>query len=185
MARHIFLTGQKQVGKSTLLKKVLKQFHGEVGGFFTLRTDSFLKTAYSVHLLSAEAGAEPDDTNLLFLCRPQGQCASSSSDPSRNDETPRRFDRLGCNVLSAASSKDLIVMDELGPHEGSASLFRQAVLDTLNGTVPVFGVLQAADSDFLEEIASHPEVLVLHVTEENRDDPELLGKICSFLPRRL
>lgn len=48
MARHIFLTGQKQVGKSTLLKKVLKQFHGEVGGFFTLRTDSFLKTAYSV-----------------------------------------------------------------------------------------------------------------------------------------
>ena len=76
-------------------------------------------------------------------------------------------------------------MDELGPHEGSASLFRQAVLDTLNGTVPVFGVLQAADSDFLGEIASHPEVLVLQVAEENRDDPELFGKICSFLPQRL
>ena len=91
MARHIFLTGQKQVGKSTLLKKVLKQFHGEVGGFFTLRTDSFLKTAYSVHLLSAEAGAEPDDTNLLFLCRPQGQCALR---PLIHPETTKRPDGL-------------------------------------------------------------------------------------------
>ena len=91
MARHIFLTGQKQVGKSTLLKKVLKQFHGEVGGFFTLRTDSFLKTAYSVHLLSAEAGAEPDDTIFYFYAGPRDNVPLR---PLIHPETTKRPDGL-------------------------------------------------------------------------------------------
>ena len=38
MARHIFLTGPKQVGKTTLLRAALADFPGSVGGFYTLRT---------------------------------------------------------------------------------------------------------------------------------------------------
>ena len=38
MTHHVFLTGAKQVGKSTLLKKHYARFDGQIGGFFTLRT---------------------------------------------------------------------------------------------------------------------------------------------------
>ena len=112
MTHHVFLTGAKQVGKSTLLKKTLRSFDGQIGGFFTLRTCEYLKTGFSVHLLPATVPADPDETNLLFIC--------GTSSPLSSNETPRRFDRLGCNALSDFLQKDLILMDELGPHEAEA-----------------------------------------------------------------
>lgn len=46
----------------------------------------------------------------------------------------------------------------------------------LDGDIPILGVLQQAESEFLHRIARHPQVTVLTVTEENRDAllPELL-----------
>lgn len=174
MTRHVFLTGEKQIGKSTLLKKVLDSFEGQIGGFFTLRTCEFLKNSFSVHLLTAAVPEKPDETNLLFVC---GSCPSYAS-----NETPRRFDRLGCDALSDFLQKDLILMDELGPHEAEAGRFRQMVLKVLDGPVPVLGVLQDAPSAFLQEIARRPNVTVIRITKENRDDPDLLNKIASLLP---
>ena len=174
MTHHIFLTGAKQVGKSTLLKKVLCSFEGRIGGFFTLRTCEFLESSFSVHLLPAAAPGKPDETNLLFVC---GSPAAFSS-----NETPRRFDRLGCDALSDFMQKDLILMDELGPHEAEAVRFRQMVFKVLDGPVPVLGVLQEAESPFLQEIARRPDVTVIRITGENRDKPELLNQISSLLP---
>ena len=53
MVRHIFLTGEKQIGKSTILQKVLREYEKSVGGFYTVRTNEFLGNQYSVHLLKA------------------------------------------------------------------------------------------------------------------------------------
>ena len=83
MTHHVFLTGAKQVGKSTLLKKTLRSFDGQIGGFFTLRTCEYLKTGFSVHLLPATVPADPDETNLLFIC--------GTSSPLSSNETPRRL----------------------------------------------------------------------------------------------
>ena len=60
-------------------------------------------------------------------------------------------------------------MDELGPKERNADAFREGVLRALDGDTPVYGVLQQAESPFLEAVRSHPEVEVITVTEENRD----------------
>ena len=60
--------------------------------------------------------------------------------------------------------------EELGPAEADSAKFRQAVMDTLDGNVPVYGILQVADSPFLEQIARRPDVQVVTVTEENRDE---------------
>ena len=80
MTHHVFLTGAKQVGKSTLLKKTLRSFDGQIGGFFTLRTCEYLKTGFSVHLLPAAVPADPDETNLLFIC--------GTSSPLSSNERP-------------------------------------------------------------------------------------------------
>ena len=73
-------------------------------------------------------------------------------------------------------------MDELGPHEAKAVRFRQMILKVLDGPVPVLGVLQEAPSPFLQEIAQRPDVTVLRITEENRNEPELLKQLASLLP---
>lgn len=155
MARHIFLTGDKRVGKSTLIRNFLESFSGKVGGFRTVRTDA-VHGDFSVHLV--RPGEEPSTENQLFLCMRKG-------DPG----TIARFDALGCAALENAAGCDLMLMDELGPAEAKAEKFKQAVLKALDGDTPIIGVIQKAESEFLETIRSHKNVDVVEVTLENRD----------------
>ena len=149
MTRHLFLTGPKGVGKSTLIRDCLSRETGRLGGFFTV------KHRDSVYLLRAGAGEAPDAENVLFRCGCGGD--------------PDRFDALGCAALADTKGCSLLVMDELGPHEAQAVRFQAAVFRALEGGIPILGVLQQADSDFLRRIACHPRVTVLTVTEDNRD----------------
>lgn len=123
-----------------------------------MRTNAFLRNAYSVHLFCVGEPLVPTAENLLFVC-------------GRADVyTSERFDHLGCETLERSNGCDLIVMDELGPHEADAVLFHTAVLNLLDGTVPILGVLQAPAERFWPDIVKHPEVRLLEVTEENRED---------------
>ncbi len=154
---HVFLTGPKGVGKSTLLQTVLASFHGSVGGFRTVRLNTFLPGQYTVHLLPPVGNGIPREDNLLFVCGRAGADVS------------QRFERLGCEALEKSKEADMIIMDELGPHETDAPCFQRSVRKVLDGNVPVLGVLQQADSVFLREVSSHPHVRVIEVTEENRN----------------
>lgn len=160
MKQHLFLTGEKGVGKSTLLKKILKELSGSVGGFFTVRKIGVfpeMPDLATVHLLSAGTEECPSEKNLLFIC---GQSDA---------QTKERFELLGCQALQSANEVRWIVMDEVGPHEEQAQKFREAVLQILDGETPVLGVLQKADSIFLRKIAEHEKVCLVTVTKENRD----------------
>jgi len=149
---HLFLTGEKGVGKSTLVRLLLEG--KRTGGFFTRRVEGVMERP-SVHLLRPGKDA-PGPENLLFYC-------GGGADW-------RRFDELGCAALAEAGDWDVLAMDELGPHEAQALRFRKAVLETLDGGIPVVGVLQRADSEFLRNIANHPRVRVVEITRENRDE---------------
>lgn len=144
------------MGKSTLIGKFLEVYSGTVGGFRTVRTDSVYPDRVSVHMV--RPGDMPRQENLLFFC-PAG----------REREVWDRFDRLGCAALAESDGCTLLLMDELGPGEAKAEKFQKAVLTALDGEVPILGVLQQAESDFLRKIAAHPKVDVVEVTEENRD----------------
>jgi len=195
MKKHLFLTGEKQIGKSTVLNRLLEEreriaeqaeaeagraeaevgkaeaeagqakdagidgYPGRVrlGGFWTVRAMGVYDDRMTVHLL--RPGELPTEENLLFFCK--------SGDRTGVAE---RFDRLGCAALANSEDAELILMDELGPHEMEAELFRKAVLETLDGDIPVWGVLQKAESPFLAAIAERPDVELVTVTEENRDE---------------
>ena len=132
---HLFLTGDKGVGKSTLARCLLAGH------------------TPCVHLLPA-AGGTPSAENLLFYC------GAYSCD---------RFDTLGTAALRDRSG-DILLMDELGPAESGAKKFCEAVLAALDGDLPVLGVLQKADTEFLRAVAGHPRVRLVTVTVENRDE---------------
>lgn len=146
---HLFLTGQKGAGKSTLIRGLLAEETGRLGGFFTVRHEG------GVYLLPAAKERTFTPESLLFRCGHGGD--------------PARFDDLGCAALADTAGCRLLVMDELGPHEEAALRFQAAVFRTLDGSTPTLGVLQQAQSQFLDRIARHPRVTVLTVTEENRN----------------
>lgn len=149
MARHLFLTGPKGVGKSTLIRGLLAEESGPLGGFFTVKHEG------GVYLLPAAQERAFTSENFLFRCGHGGD--------------PARFDDLGCAALADTAGCRLLVMDELGPHEAEAKQFQAAVFRTLDGALPVLGVLQQTESEFLERIARHSRVTVLTVSEENRN----------------
>lgn len=164
--RHLFLTGEKRVGKSTAIQTALAGFSGPVGGFCTRRVVGE-GGKISVHLLTA-GGETPCEANRLFFRGDAPELAA------------QRFDALGCAALEPRSDIRLILMDELGPKEQRALAFQQALFRVLDGAVPVLGVLQQADAPFLRAVAEHPLVAVRTVTEENRDEiPQMLQ---SWLP---
>ncbi|MBQ9148563.1 MAG: hypothetical protein IJX69_03240 [Oscillospiraceae bacterium] len=160
--KHLFLTGPKQIGKSTALTRLLEGRDAKIGGFRTRR----IRTAdgASIHMLPPVGEEVYTDENRLFYKR-RGQIHLDPAD----------FDRLGRKMLADSRDCDLLLMDELGPNEAQSQGFQQAVLAALDGETSVYGVLQLAESDFLDQIKARPDVTVITVTAENRED----------LPRKL
>lgn len=168
MACHVFITGEKHIGKSTLLKKVICRCTGEIGGFLTFRTKEFLKHKYSVHICRVGKDKYPDSNNLLFVC---GYFEKRTSE---------RFNRLGCEILEQ-DDFDIIIMDELGIHEEKAIRFRKKVIEMLDGDVPILGVLQKGAESLWEGIVKHPHVLLIEIDEQNRDDITVIDDIYDTL----
>ena len=67
MTQHIFLTGKKHIGKSTLIQKILDDYKKTADGFLTVRTKDYLKNQYSVHMYHLKEKEFPNESNLLFL----------------------------------------------------------------------------------------------------------------------
>lgn len=144
------------MGKSTLINGYLAGFSGKVGGFRTIRCEDPCGGKNSVYLVPL--GDQPGVNNLLFHCP-----------PAEKTEVWARFNELGCRALKSSAGCELLVMDELGPTEEGAEQFQQAVMQALDGDIPVIGVIQKADSAFLETVKKHPQVDVVEVTLDNRD----------------
>ena len=155
--KHIFYTGPRGIGKSTLLQKHLAQFQGVFTGFRTVkvpRGDSF-----SVHMLPVDKKEMPTEENLLFY----------RGEKRAYEQNALRFDAIGCRYLADLEGAELIVMDELGSAESAAKAFQDRVLELLDGEIPILGVLQEGESAFQQRVATHPNVELIYVTEENRD----------------
>ena len=167
MTRHIFLTGKKQIGKSTLLQKILKNYQGTADGFLTVRTKEYLGDQNSVHMYHLTESRDPNEQNLLFVCG------------KANEHTADTFNCLGCRILSMCSDCSLLIMDELGPHEAKAALFREEILHLLDGQIPVLGVLQEPAEACWPEIVNHPNVEIITLSESNRNNSSLCEHILS------
>ena len=158
--RHIFLTGEKQVGKSTLWRKVLDRSGIHPGGFQTLEyLVNGCFRGYRLHALGRTPAELGNDVPVSVFLRRKLHLPVSES-----------FDIFGTALLNLAlEDGGFILMDELGIFERSAAAFRQAVVDCLNGDCHVLGVLQKAGDPYLDAILNRPDVLVFTVTKENRD----------------
>lgn len=168
MKKHIFLTGQRQIGKSTAINRFLETAStstGEPGGFRTIGID-LPEGGSNVHIVSASA-PRPNKSNIVMYRPPQSGAGKTGFMPTIYTDT---FDEEGVRLLKKSRSSRLILMDELGFAESRAQDFILAVLDALNGDIPVLGVTRAQDTEFLNKVRNHPNVRSVTVTRENRDD---------------
>lgn len=159
MGKNVFLTGEKGSGKTTAIKKYLSSRSPDCGGFVTVRAMGEDGKEAWLHLMGSYDEV-PSEENSLFCLEEGGADA---------ELIKRSFDERGCAALAGAEDKEIIIMDELGPREEEAQLFRDAVIRCLDSGTPVLGVLQMAESAFLDSIKERSDTVILNVDATNRD----------------
>ena len=176
---HIFLTGDVQVGKSTIIKKTLAALKlRDIGGFRSVSVPDLPDGAMSVYLIPVgEKDPVVNDWNRVGIRKGCGRGIG---------KFPEAFERAGVQVLKGAEGMPLILMDEVGRMESAAAQFSERILELLDGSAPILGVVQKiADTKLTNAIRQHPNVRVLTVTKENREKlaEEVLRLVSKELDR--
>lgn len=172
LTAHIFLTGEIQVGKSTLIRRLLAALGPlRLGGFRTVSAPDAETGELGVFLLPA---AEPDaprtaENRVGLRIRGRGGVGEAAV-----------FDRAGCAALAGAEDAQLILMDEIGRMEREAAAFTARIGALLDCEKPILGVLRgAAHTPLAERVRAHPATQLVTVAPENRE--ALFGELLERL----
>ena len=170
LRRHLFLTGDKQVGKSTLLRRLIEARKLDCAGFETQAF--FLNGERRGFTLHGRIEMPPYRNDCICCAR---------IEEKRAVPVLPVFEENGVLILkrSLASPAPFLLMDELGRLEREASGFIVQIEACLDADKRVLGVLQKCNSAHVARIAQRADVTVLTVTPENRD--ELLEWLCREL----
>ena len=170
LRRHLFLTGDKQVGKSTLLRRLIEARKLDCAGFETRAF--FLNGERRGFTLHGRIEMPPYQNDCICCARVEEK---------RAVPVLPVFEENGVLILkrSLASPAPFLLMDELGRLEREASGFIVQIEACLDADKRVLGVLQKCNSAHVARIAQRADVTVLTVTPENRD--ELLEWLCREL----
>ena len=160
--KNIFLTGEIQVGKSTAINRALAAAGPQVEGFRTLGGPWDENGGSYVHMISADGTESMNSENRVFYRN------------LKNGHPIFRvfqdvFETRGPALLKPSPACELLLMDEIGIREAECRHFHAAVMQALEGEIPVLGVVQIRPGGFLDEIRNHPSVELITVTVENRE----------------
>lgn len=160
--KHLMLCGEIGVGKSTLIQRLLnltaRPIYGYKTKIMTRRDDGF-------HEIYIFRGGDEEMT-----CSEKNHLADCDS--HHHMVNAQLFETLGAPYIREGRADGVILMDELGFMERDSEGFVSAVLDALEGNIPVIGAVKAGheDVEFLNRIKQHPNVDLYTVTRENRDE---------------
>ncbi len=153
---NLFLTGKIGIGKSTLLKKVIKELHLSLGGYTTERIFESYFRKYVIKSLY--------DNRITYTI-----LKVDSRDDSK-EYFMDSFEKGAVSILDKSlKERELIVLDELGDTENNMDLFTDKVFELLDSKKIVFGILKENNCDFLNAITARDDVIVITITEDNRD----------------
>ncbi|HID96199.1 MAG TPA: NTPase [Candidatus Latescibacteria bacterium] len=160
MTDNILITGRPGVGKTTLIKKAIKTLGKHTGGFYTEEIKS---------------GGHRKGFRIRTLDGHEGILAHVDY------KSKHKIGKYGINIKDleevaipaverAIAFTDLIIMDEIGSMELCSHRFQRVVVDALNCSKPVLGVIQRRQNAFLDTLRKRPDVRIITVTPNNRDN---------------
>ena len=80
------------------------------------------------------------------------------------------LERIAVPSIIASELGQIVVIDEIGKMECYSSLFRDALVQALNSRTLVIGSIGLKGGSFIEGIKNRPDVEVILVSENNRND---------------
>ncbi|MBM4466227.1 MAG: NTPase [Chloroflexi bacterium] len=159
MGKTILLTGRPRVGKTTIIKEVVRRLSGQAGGFYTEEMrERGRRQGFKIVTLDGQEGI------LAHV----------------GIKSPMRVSKYGVNLTDleeigvaaigeAMAHKDCVVIDEIGKMELFSQAFKDAVWEAIHSDKPVLGTITLASHPWADHVKALPQVTVVVVTEANRD----------------
>jgi len=170
---HALIVGQRGVGKSTLIRRVLEALDRPVFGFETKKEQHLEEPVRGCPIYIYDAGEahRQSEENLIGYHR--------EADP---DAFTAAFDRYAPRLMGPVTA-DVVELDEIGFLEAKSEGFCRAVIRLLDGDRPVIAAVKDREIPFLEAVRSHPKARCFSITEENRE--ELFHEVLEFMKQQL
>ena len=157
-AKNIFLTGRPGVGKTTVVKRLADSLGPmTLAGFYTAEI---------------RAGGQRQGFQAVTFSGQETVLAHA------NIKSGQRVGRYGVDVAAfekivlpeMGRRADLMLIDEIGKMECFSCGFISAIRRLLDGPTSVLATVAAAGGGFIAEAKARPDVEILQVTRENRDE---------------
>lgn len=170
---HTLIVGARQVGKSTLIARVLREIGRPVFGFETKKEDALedAQLGSPIYIYPAGEAHEQRADNLVGYCKDRR--------PLTNVEV---FDRWAQRIACPPQGC-MVLLDELGFMESSSEAFCSAVMALLDGDVPVIAAVKHNRTPFLDAVRSHKNCRCFHITPDNRE--ECFAQALAFMRAQL
>ena len=159
MTEKVLLTGRPGCGKTTLIKRVVKNLPQRAGGFYTEEIrDRGTRVGFKIVTL--------DGDEVVFAH--VGLKTPEHLGKYRLDLSA--LEAVGVKAIrEAVQAQRLVVIDEIGPMEIRSPIFRDAVNETLDSELPVLATIFARSLPFTDAIKSRPDVVLIEVRPDNRE----------------
>ena len=171
---HALIVGDRCVGKSTLIRRVLQELNRPVFGFETKKEEQLEDPIRGCPIYIYDAG-KPHcraQENLIGYHKEQDMAAITAA-----------FDRYAPSLMGPVADDAVVELDEIGFLEAKSDAFCQAVLHLLDGNRPVIAAVKNRDIPFLNQIRKHPKARCFDITAENRD--ALYEEVLAFMKQQL
>ena len=166
--KNLFLTGPPGIGKTTVIRKTIRNLSIAATGFYTREErQGGRRTGFSIITLDGKKG-------ILAHVHLKGKYRVGRYTVNLED-----IERVAVPAMTPKSPSDLIVIDEVGKMECFSKTFREALIAALDAPNTVLGTIAARGTPFIESIKSRRDVSILEVNFRNRDD--LPAKLTSIL----
>lgn len=157
MIKNLLLTGPPSSGKTTVIKKVLAGLALPANGFYTEEERvGDKRVGFLLHTIDGVTG---------YLAHREIDSEYSIRHYGVSIENVERIDVPSIKPVE----NQLIILDEIGKMECFSKKFVEAARDALSAPNRLLGTITYGHQGFIQEVKSRPDVVIVEVTEENRN----------------
>jgi len=157
-AKNIFLTGPPRCGKSTVIEKLIGKIARPAIGFFTREIrEGGKRVGFSIITLDGKEGILAHENS------------KSEARVGKYGVNLDQLDEIAVPSIMPSKPDQIVIIDEIGKMECFSPLFRETLMKTLDSKQRVIGAIAQKGHRFIEKIKERKDVLLLTVSEKNRD----------------
>lgn len=156
--RNVLFTGPPRSGKTTLIERVVFEIKVPNTGFFTREMkEKGHRVGFSINTLDGKQGVLAH------------QNIKSKNKVGKYGVNLEDIDTIAVPSMIPQNEEMMVIIDEIGKMECYSPFFRETVMQILESKHSVIGSVPLRGNLFIEQIKKRKDVLLIQVSEKNRD----------------